>query len=246
MPTGVSTRPETYEDWEFSHSDRHDLAAMGRVWYLEAWARARREDARGLLEGLHKVSRVGRENGYYWRERYHPSSTGKPIPAGAEKYCEYPANLIRIVQRFLLGVDLRLDGSLVLAPTATREFWDRGFGQTLAWRDRILTYRMQHDRIAGTYCGGTPQRLGVRLPPRTGPVEFRATSDGRSADTVQEEGLVFITLPPSTARQPCRFEIIRASNNDSPLPSRDSGGGEGATRRSHGVLVGRPLSLRRT
>ncbi len=40
MPTGISTRPETYEDWEFSHPDRHDLAAMGRVWYLEAWAQS--------------------------------------------------------------------------------------------------------------------------------------------------------------------------------------------------------------
>ena len=39
--------------------------------------------------------------------------------AGAEKYCRYGANLIRIIQRFLLGVDLRRDGSVVLAPTAT-------------------------------------------------------------------------------------------------------------------------------
>ncbi len=31
MPTGIATLPETYEDWEFSHPRRHDLAAMGRV-----------------------------------------------------------------------------------------------------------------------------------------------------------------------------------------------------------------------
>ena len=46
MPTGIVTRPETYEDWEFTHPDRHDLAAMGRVWYLEAWARAGRATPR--------------------------------------------------------------------------------------------------------------------------------------------------------------------------------------------------------
>jgi hypothetical protein len=31
MPTGISTRPETYEPWEFTYPDRYDLAAMGRV-----------------------------------------------------------------------------------------------------------------------------------------------------------------------------------------------------------------------
>jgi hypothetical protein len=40
MPTGIATRPETYEPWEFTHPDRHDLPAMGGVWYLEAWTRA--------------------------------------------------------------------------------------------------------------------------------------------------------------------------------------------------------------
>ncbi len=47
MPTGISTRPETYEDWEFAHPDRHDLAAMGRVWYLEAWCAAGCRTPRG-------------------------------------------------------------------------------------------------------------------------------------------------------------------------------------------------------
>ena len=40
MPTAISTKPESYEDWEFAHPDRHDLASMGRVWYLECWAAA--------------------------------------------------------------------------------------------------------------------------------------------------------------------------------------------------------------
>ena len=112
MPTGIATRPETYEAWEFSHPDRLDLAAMGRVWYLEAWARTEMNDATGLLEGLRKVSQVGRAGGYCCGERYQPDGKGGVIPAGVERYCEYPANLIRIVQRFLMGVDLRLDGSL--------------------------------------------------------------------------------------------------------------------------------------
>lgn len=216
MPTGIATRPETYARWEFAyngessgekHMARLDLAAMGRVWYLEASARARMGDAQGLLDGLRKVSQVGRENGYYWNERYPPDGKN----TGKVKYCEYPANLIRIVQRFLYGVDFRLDGSLVLAPTVTAEFWEKGFGQTIAWRDRTLNYRMQQDHVEGTYFGNASQRLGVKLRPGTALGEFRATIDGRVVDTTREEGLVIITLPASSAQQPCRLEITRAS-----------------------------------
>jgi hypothetical protein len=207
MPTGIATLPETYEDWEFSHPDRHDLAAMGRVWYLEARARARMGDAEGLLAGIRKVCQVGRRSGYFWRERYHLDGQGGVTPAGAERYCEYPANLIRIVQRFLLGVELRLDGSLVLAPTATTEFWDRGFGQTLAWRDRTLQYRMQRDRVTGAYAGGSPQRLGLRWTPTTTGAKVQVLIDGRPAASRSDNGLIFLTLPAADPRQPCPFEI---------------------------------------
>jgi len=207
MPTGVATLPETYEAWEFSHPDRHDLAAMGRVWYVEAQARARMGDAEGLLAGIRKVCQVGRQNGYSWRERYHPDGQGGATPAGAEVYCEYPANLIRVVQRFLLGVELRLDGSLVLAPTVTAEFWDSGFGQTLAWRDRTLQYRIQGDRITGAYAGGSPQRLGLRYARNTTEAEVRVIIDGRPAASERDDGLVFFTLPAAAPRQPCPFEI---------------------------------------
>ena len=217
MPTGIATRPETYERWEFAydgesspdgkHMARLDLAAMGRVWYLEASARARMGDAHGLLDGLRKVSQVGRENGYYWNERYPPDGKN----TGKVKYCEYPANLIRIVQRFLYGVDFRLDGSLVLAPTVSDEFLEKGFGQTIAWRDRTLDYRMQQDRIEGTYFGNASQRLGVKLSQAIGAGEFRATVGGRVVDTTREGGLIFLTLPAASAQQPCRLEITRLS-----------------------------------
>jgi len=207
MPTGIATRPETYEPWEFSHPDRHDLAAMGRVWYLEAWARAQMGDAPGLLGGLRKVSQTGRASGYFWRERYHPDGKGGATPAGAQRYCEYPANLIRIVQRFLFGVDLRLDGSLVLAPTATDEFWQRGFGQTLAWSGRKLSYRMQRERAAGTYSGTTPLRLGLRFPSGAAPLPLRASIGGRPAETLRQGDLVFVTLPAAKDREPCPFEV---------------------------------------
>lgn len=207
MPTGIATRPETYEPWEFHHPDRHDLAAMGRVWYLEAWARARLGDAQGLLDGLRKVSQVGRAGGYFWRERYHPDGKGGVVPAGAEKYCEYPANLIRIVQRFLFGVDPRLDGSLVLMPTATAAFWERGFGQTLVGGHRKLSYRMQQNRTEGTYQGTAPLRLGLRFPADRVPIPERALINGRSAELVREKDLIFLALPAASPQDPCRFEV---------------------------------------
>jgi hypothetical protein len=214
MPTGISTRPETYEDWEFTHPDRYDLAAMGRVWYVEAWARARIGDAQGLLDGLRKVSQVGRENGYYWRERYQPDGKGGVRAAGPNTYCEYPANLIRIVQRFLLGVDLRVDGSIALEPTVTEEFWEKGFGQALSWRGRTLHYHMLRDRLEGTYAGRTQQQLGVRLPVRSGKSLVRATIDGNLVPVAQKEGLLVIMLPGTGPDKSCRFQISRKEDGN--------------------------------
>ncbi|HND63003.1 MAG TPA: hypothetical protein PLB90_16110 [Opitutaceae bacterium] len=103
IPTGISTRPETYEDWEMLFLDRHDLAAMGRVWYVEAWARHVMGDRAGLLESLRQVARVGKANGWYWRERYYSERSGYLGSYKINTYCEYPANFIRIVHRFVLG-----------------------------------------------------------------------------------------------------------------------------------------------
>ncbi|MBI5282409.1 MAG: hypothetical protein HY858_12060 [Candidatus Solibacter usitatus] len=158
MPTGIVTGPSSYEAWEFTHPDRQDLAAMGRVWYVEAQARARMGDDAGLLDTLLRVSRAGKTSDWYWRERYSPNGG-----FGASKYCEYPANLIRIVQRFLLGVTLHLDGALTLAPTVTAAFLKDGFGQTLSWAGRTLSYRFHSGRLTGAWSGPAPLRLSVRL-----------------------------------------------------------------------------------
>jgi hypothetical protein len=163
MPTGIATMPETYESWEFSYPDRMDLAAMGRVWYLECQARARMGDGEGLVEAIRKVCRVGRDSGYYWRERYNQGGG-----YGAQKYCEYPANLIRVVQRLVMGVDLGIDGVLRLSPTVPAEFEEKGFGQTLSWRDHVIEYRIRRGRLTGTYSGPSP--LAVEVRPLVGAV----------------------------------------------------------------------------
>lgn len=102
MPCGIATRPETYEDWEMHYVDRHDLAAMGRVWYLECWARHRMGDREGIHRSMLKVARTGARNDWYWWERYYSEKTGELAREPMNKYCEYPANLIRIVHSFLL------------------------------------------------------------------------------------------------------------------------------------------------
>lgn len=103
IPTGIATRPETYEAWEMQNLDRHDLAAMGRVWYLEAWARSVMGDREGVLETLRLVTRKGRANNWSWHERYYSERTGDLSSYRINTYCEYPANFIRIVHRFVLG-----------------------------------------------------------------------------------------------------------------------------------------------
>jgi len=202
MPAGVATLPRTYEAWEFTTNDRHDLAAMGRVWYLECQARARMGDGQGLVESIRKVCKVGREHGYYWRERYTESGG-----YGADKYCEYPANLIRIVQRFLLGVEFGLDRTLRLAPVVPDTFWDSGFGQTLTWRGRMLAYRMERRRMTGDYAGATSQRLSVRLPPPFPAAAARVSINGVRAKVLVEGGTMVVQLPATSGRQPCHFEI---------------------------------------
>ena len=205
MPTGIATHPETYERWEFAYDDRMDLAAMGRVWYLECWARARMGDGEGLVDAIRRVCEVGRENGYYWRERY-----GDQGGFGAEKYCEYPANLIRIIQRFLFGVEHRLDGALALGPTLPDTFWDAGFGQTLSWCDRRLSYRVQRNRMKGEYVGRDAQELRVRLcePPRAGTVFVDI--DERQAEFRIEDAWIVFVLPVSSLERPCSFNLRQA------------------------------------
>ena len=101
IPGGIATRPETYEDWEMQQIDRHDLAAMGRVWYLECWARARMGDRDGLLRSLRKVAAVGQANNWSWMERYCSEKTGDLRQYHFQYYCEYPAIFIRVVNRFV-------------------------------------------------------------------------------------------------------------------------------------------------
>lgn len=189
MPTGIATLPETYESWEFSHDDRMDLAAMGRVWYIECQARARMGDAEGLVEAIRPVCASGRKDGYYWRERY-----GAQGGYGAEKYCEYPANLIRVVQRFLMGAEYRLDGAVALAPNVPAAFWDAGFGQTLSWRGRELAYRFQGDGISGSYTGPEPQVLRVRLRGGAGGRTPQVRSEGLDIAVEVADAWVVLTL----------------------------------------------------
>ncbi len=102
MPTQTVSRPRSYEKWEHdeplpvSAAQLHDVAAMGRVWYLEAAACERMKAHRRLVESARKVSLAAKSDGY-WRERYHAQADGTVAPGGVEKYCEYAAILTRVV-----------------------------------------------------------------------------------------------------------------------------------------------------
>jgi len=141
MPTGIATRPDAYEPWEWEGTDRNDLAAMGRVWYLEAWARARMCDADGLVDSLRRVAEYGKKRDWYWLERYYSPITGDVgIGYHIDTYLEYPANLIRIVNEFVLGIRLDLDGSITLNPCVTETMWQQGFGRILSLPGRRIPF----------------------------------------------------------------------------------------------------------
>jgi hypothetical protein len=103
LPTQPVSKPLAYEKWEYEEklpiavpSPLHDVAAMGRVWYLEALACQRMKAHDRLIDAARRVCKVAKADGF-WRERYHAKPDGTVAPAGAEKYCEYPAVLIRTV-----------------------------------------------------------------------------------------------------------------------------------------------------
>jgi len=200
MPTGIATLPLTYEKWESTYGDVFDLAAMGRVWYIEAAARTGMNDALGLIGTIRRVCQQGRLDGYYWRERYNDKGG-----YGARKYCEYPANLIRIVQRDLMGVEHELDGTLSIGPTVPDEFWKAGFGQTLSWQGRRIAYKMNAGLIIGEYSGPESQRLTVWLLNPSEDKIIRATINGKTVRCTSRDGWLTIELPASDS--PCRFEI---------------------------------------
>ncbi|MCC6698517.1 MAG: hypothetical protein IT365_23040 [Candidatus Hydrogenedentes bacterium] len=207
MPTGIATHPEAYESWEFAYDDRMDLAAMGRVWYLECWARARMGDAPGLVDAIRRVCEVGKSSGYYWRERY-----GAEGGFGAEKYCEYPANLIRIVQRFLLGVEYTLDGALVLAPTVSEEYWQKGFGQTLQWRGRRFAYTLTQDTMQGEYAGKDSLEVRVRFPVAPETARLLVTADGQKIHSITHAGYAVFTIPEASPEKPCRLTVLLSNS----------------------------------
>jgi hypothetical protein len=102
VPTLTVTKPFTYEPWEnhepvpMAVPEMNDVASMGRVWFLEATACLRMKAHERLVESTRRVCAAAKSDGF-WRERYHPQSDGTTLPAGAQKYCEYPAVLLRIV-----------------------------------------------------------------------------------------------------------------------------------------------------
>jgi hypothetical protein len=102
MPTQLVTKPFTCEKWElnealpFAVPALKDVAAMGRVWQLEAAACRRMKARERLIESARRVCRAAKGEGYWW-ERYQPQPDGTVKPAGAAKYCEYAAVLVRVV-----------------------------------------------------------------------------------------------------------------------------------------------------
>lgn len=200
VPTGIATMPETYEAWEFSHNDRMDLAAMGRVWYIECQARANMGDAEGLADAIRAVCKVGRENGYFWRERYNAEGG-----FGVEKYCEYPANLIRVVQRFVMGVEYGAKGELTLAPNVPAEYWEKGFGQTLAWRGRELEYRFQGNTLRGSYIGlkSLVLRIHAQGPAVAGSPSME--TQGLDANVESKDGWMIVTFSKTSDDRPGDF-----------------------------------------
>jgi len=109
---------------------------------------------------------------------------------GSREYCEYPANFIRIMQRFVFGIDLRLDGSLAISPTAAgRSIGNKGFGQVLVWpqaADAIQNAGKQDRRqFRGLFTAEGIRKI-TEIFSGTG---VNSTIDGLSVDVIEEDGI---------------------------------------------------------
>jgi hypothetical protein len=107
LPTHLVTKPSTYEKWEFQEplpfpyaGYTHDVAAMGRVWYLESLACARIKAWDRLRTSVLKVAKRGQQDKWVWYERYHATPDGSVKGGGHGMYCEYPSILVRIVLKY--------------------------------------------------------------------------------------------------------------------------------------------------
>ncbi|MFI5355800.1 MAG: hypothetical protein ACHQ4G_00550 [Opitutales bacterium] len=108
MPTQTVSKPFTYQEWEFhyAHEDigftipngpLYDVAAMGRVWFLEWQACVKRGETKRVREAAVRVARTGLANGGFWQERYHPLQVARVDATGPKGYCEYPSIFVRAV-----------------------------------------------------------------------------------------------------------------------------------------------------
>ena len=105
MPTQLISRPFAYREWEMNEplpfekttGPFYDIAAMGRVWYLETLASLKMGNEERVRDSVHKVCMMGKRHGWTWYERYHPLQVWDIFPAGPAGYCEYAAILTRIV-----------------------------------------------------------------------------------------------------------------------------------------------------
>ncbi len=105
MPTQLVSQPAIYETWEWpeplpwehANGPVYDVAAMGRVWYLEALSCERVGAWDRLRESVRLVCASGKAHDWKWYERYHAKADGQVETKGPGGYCEYAAILVRVV-----------------------------------------------------------------------------------------------------------------------------------------------------
>lgn len=105
MPTQTVNIPFRYEDWELNEAlpfelaggRLYDVAAMGRVFYLDMLSCMRLHDFDRLRKAVRLICQRGKQNGWYWYERYHAIEDGTAKESGPAGYCEYASVLVRSV-----------------------------------------------------------------------------------------------------------------------------------------------------
>ena len=208
MPTGIATQARVPRGMGVRAApNRLDLAAMGRVWYLEGLGEGGNERRQRAIGGTPQGQPSGPGQRLLlaqtlpagWQRRRDP----QPV---SRDYAEYPANLIRIVERFLFGVDLRLDGSLVLGPTVSEDFWAAGVRADARLEQPKAPLPNGAEPNHGDVLQRRPTAAWAAISSRA--VFGQQDKDQWSARGVSlGEGGRLLELPVASERVPCQFEI---------------------------------------
>lgn len=220
-PTWIAEKTESYGPGELNRRAPHkDCVAMARTWRYDALMRQRMRDGEGLYQTIAYANALfdrpsGGGKGYF-AERYGLGrfQPGDEAEATVPKYAEYPAVYnSTIVQKTLLGLDVDVQGTILIDPCVPTEWYKIGFGQEGCGvlQNHDLGFEYHSEGLKGWVLGPTGNRkLQVHLPPGLAAGQCVVLANEVEIPHAQAGDLVSFDLPLQEGRR-ASFVVQRSA-----------------------------------